>query len=82
MLPKALENASRDNSVWRQLCSQRWRGKWGFENRWQSAVRKLRRLQQAPDEPRDQRHYWMDAYSDQEAIAAGGTASPGTSSAG
>jgi len=53
-----LENAARQNVVWKQLCQRRWREKWGYKQRWERA---LENFNTQPDE-----HYWMNTYNNEE----------------
>jgi len=53
-----VENAAKQNVVWKQLCQRRWREKWGYKKRWE---RVLDNFNTRPDE-----HYWMNIYNNEE----------------
>lgn len=53
-----VENAAKQNIVWKQLCQRRWKEKWGFKMRWERA---LENFILQPDE-----HYWMNVYNNEE----------------
>ena len=53
-----VENAAKQNIVWKQLCQLRWKEKWGYKMRWERA---LENFTLQPDE-----HYWMNAYNNEE----------------
>jgi len=53
-----VENAAKQNVVWKQLCQRRWKEKWGYKKRWERA---LENFTLQPDE-----HYWMNIYNNEE----------------
>jgi len=53
-----VENAAKQNIVWKELCQRRWREKWGYKKRWERA---LDNFNTDPDE-----HYWMNTYNNEE----------------
>jgi len=53
-----VENAAKQNIVWKQLCRRRWKDKWGYKMRWERA---LENFTLQPDE-----HYWLDTYNNEE----------------
>jgi len=53
-----VENAAKQNIVWKQLCERRWKEKWGYKKRWERA---LENFTIQPDE-----HYWMNTYNNEE----------------
>ena len=53
-----VENAAKQNVVWKQLCQRRWKDKWGYKMRWERA---LENFTLQPDE-----HYWMNVYNNEE----------------
>jgi len=57
-----VENAARQNVVWKQLCQRRWKEKWGYKMRWERA---LENSTLQPDE-----HYWFNTYNNEEEDAS------------
>jgi len=53
-----VENAAKQNIVWKQLCRRRWKDKWGYKMRWERA---LENFNTQPDE-----HYWLNTYNNEE----------------
>ena len=56
-----VDNAAKQNVVWKQLCQRRWKDKWGYKMRWERA---LENFTLQPDE-----HYWFNTYNNEEEYA-------------
>ena len=63
LVSKQFQHTVTSNTIWRKLCSERWKSKWGFTKRWNAALYQYERLQ-LKNTSLDT--YWMHKYQLQE----------------
>ena len=64
LVSKQFQQTVTSNTIWRGLCFERWKTKWGFVKRWNAALYEYERLQLKKNSLDNK--YWMHKYQSQE----------------
>lgn len=70
LVSKQFHQTLTSDTVWRELCLQRWKGKWGFGKRWKNAVEEYDGFRQSKStesaDSADTKAYWMKKFKAEE----------------
>jgi hypothetical protein len=70
LVSKQFHQALTSDTVWRELCLQRWKEKWGFNKRWRTALHEYHEFKQTQNindvDSIDVKTYWMHKYQTEE----------------